>query len=180
GVAVPFYLLHPRLLRLERQMMFEAEGAARAECLMLLRHEVGHALQHAFVLQRRKEWQRTFGRSVPYPDYYRPDPMSKRFVTHLPGWYAQSHPAEDFAETFAVWLNPRSRWRAAYQGWPALKKLEYVERLIEELAQTPPPVRTRLRVESLSNLRVTLREHYRAKRMHYADEWPDFYDADLR
>lgn len=181
GIAVPFYLAHPRLMKLEEKQMLQVEGGTLSSCMKILRHEAGHAIDNAYRLHRRKDWRETFGLwSEPYPESYQPRPNSRKYVLHLDAWYAQSHPAEDFAETFAVWLNPRSRWRQEYQGWPALKKLEYVDRLMEELAQTPPPVRTRLRVESLSNLRVTLREHYRAKRMHYADEWPDFYDADLR
>ena len=76
-----------------------------------------------------------FGRSsTRYPSYYRPDPASRSFVQHLRLWYAQSHPDEDFAETFAVWLTPRSNWRKRYAGWPALKKLQYVDELMAEIA----------------------------------------------
>ena len=32
------------------------------------------------------------------------------------GAYAASHPEEDFAETFAVWLTPRSNWRQSFPG----------------------------------------------------------------
>ena len=107
GVALPFYLAHPKLMRLERSQMLEAEGATAESCMRLLRHELGHAIQHAFNLQRRREWQRRFGKaSTPYPDAYRPDPASRRYVHNLPAWYARSHPEEDFAETFAVWLRP--------------------------------------------------------------------------
>ncbi len=56
-------------------------------------------------------------------------PTRKSFVRHLPNWYAQAHPDEDFAETFAVWLGaPEREWRARYRGWKALEKLEYVRR----------------------------------------------------
>src|SRR5580765_556042 len=103
GIAAPFYLVHPRLLKLERAMMIEAEGSAREECLMILRHEAGHAVQHAWGLQRREGWRRTFGHpSRPYPTTYRPNPASQRFVQHLRQYYAQAHPHEDFAETLAV------------------------------------------------------------------------------
>ena len=78
-----------------------------------------------------RSWRATFGKaSRPYPDIYRPRPASRDFVLHLGHWYAQSHPTEDFAETFAVWLQPRARWRREYQGWPALRKLEYVDELM--------------------------------------------------
>src|ERR1041385_5679 len=164
GIAVPFYLVHPRLLRLERTMMFEAEGSSREECLMILRHEAAHAVQHAWRLQRKGVWRRTFGDpSRPYPTIYRPNPASQRYVQHLRQDYAQAHPHEDFAETFAVWLAPRSQWRRRYADWPALKKLERVDEMMRSLKGTAPPVRTRRRVEPLSQVSQTLREHYAAK-----------------
>ncbi len=181
GIAVPFYLTHPRLLRLERAMMIEAEGSSREECLMILRHEAGHALQHAWRLQRREGWRRTFGDpSRPYPTIYRPNPASQRHVQHLRQYYAQAHPHEDFAETFAVWLMPRSQWRRRYAGWPALKKLEWVDELMRELRGVTPPVRSRRRVEPLAELRQTLREHYAEKQRHQASHRPVVPDRDLQ
>ena len=107
GVAVPFYLAHPRLARLELNQMLEVEGGTKAWCMRILRHEVGHAIDHAYKLQRRRRRQKLFGKSsTPYPDTYSPRPYSKSFVLHLDLWYAQSHPDEDFAETFTVWLPP--------------------------------------------------------------------------
>ncbi len=181
GIAVPFYLVHPRLLRLERTMMIEAEGGSREECLMILRHEAGHAVQHAWRLQRREGWRRTFGDpSRPYPTIYRPNPASQRHVQHLRQYYAQAHPHEDLAETFAVWLAPRSKWRRRYAGWPALRKLEVVDELMRELRGTTPPVRTRRRVESLSQMNLTLREHYARKQAHQASDRPSIPDRDLQ
>lgn len=180
GVAIPFYLAHPRLMRLERSQMFEVEGGTEKECLKLLRHELGHALDHAYNLHRKRSWHRVFGKpSQPYPDVYRPHPASKRFVQHLDGWYAQSHPHEDFAETFAVWLKPRSNWRKRYRGWPALKKLEYLDELMAEVAGKRPAVRSRARPYSLPRLRHTLRTHYERKRSHYSAGYSDLYDRDL-
>ena len=181
GIAVPFYLVHPRLLRLERAMMIEAEGGTREECLMILRHEAGHAVQHAWRLQRRDGWRRTFGDpSRTYPTIYRPNPASQRHVQHLRQYYAQAHPHEDWAETFAVWLAPRSQWRRRYARWPALKKLEYVDELMRELRDQTPPVRTRRLVEPLSRLRQTLREHYAQKQAHQASDRPSIPDRDLQ
>ena len=132
GIAIPFYLTHPRLMKLEKKMMLDVEGGTWSECMAILRHEAGHAIQHGYQLQRRRRWQQLFGPSSKhYPRYYRPNPASRRYVQHLRLWYAQSHPDEDFAETFAVWLRPRSNWRTRYAGWPALKKLEYVDELME-------------------------------------------------
>ena len=121
-------MAHPRLMRLERNQMLEVEGGTKTWCMRILRHEAGHAIDTAYRLHRRKSYKSTFGNySDPYPEYYRPKPRSKKFVMHLEPWYAQSHPAEDFAETFAVWLMPRSRWRKKYEGWTALKKVELVD-----------------------------------------------------
>ena len=181
GIAIPFYLAHPRLMKLEQRQMLEVEGGTRESCLRILRHEAGHALDTAYRLHRRRQWQQMFGKaSTPYPEFYQPKPYSKNFVLHLDSWYAQSHPAEDFAETFAVWLRPASRWRQTYAGWPALKKLEYVEGAMTEVAGTPPLVRSRERIEPLSETRITLRQHYDRKRAHYATRYPEFYDRDLR
>jgi hypothetical protein len=181
GVAVPFYLAHPRLMRLEHKHMLEVEGGTRAGCLRILRHEVGHAVHHAFALHRRKRWQQLFGSSSrAYPDHYRPNPASRRHVLHLDYWYAQAHPDEDFAETFAVWLTPGSRWRRRYEGWPALRKLEYVDELMADLAGRTPRVRSRRRVEPLSQVRKTLRQYYDEKRERFGALTSNIYDEDLR
>ena len=181
GFAIPFYLAHKRLRRLEQRQFLDVEGASRADCLRIMRHEAGHALQHAYQLHRRRGWQEHFGKSsTRYPEYYRPNPASKRYVQHLRLWYAQSHPDEDFAETFAEWLRPRSDWRRRYKGWPALKKLEYVDHLMAHLAGTRPPVQTRRTVERLDRLRTTLLDHYSARRRKYTVAYPNIYDADLR
>jgi len=180
GIAIPFYLAHPRLERLERRQMFEVEGGTRASCLRILRHEAGHAIDNAYRLCRRRSWKTVFGDpSLPYPEHYKPRPNSHSFVQHLDMWYAQAHPAEDFAETFAVWLRPNSRWRSQYDGWPALKKLEYVDRLMNELACKKPQVVKRDRVDPIRSLRKTLREHYQEKKERYGIGYPTFYDRDL-
>ena len=181
GIAIPFYLAHPRLMRLERKMMADVEGGTVPECMRILRHETGHVVQHSYQLQRRRRWQQLFGRSsIRYPRYYRPNPASKNYVQHLRLWYAQSHPDEDFAETFAVWLRPRSNWRKRYEGWPALKKLEYVDELMAEIATQRPVLTGRLKVDPLSRLNRTLAEHYERKRAVYAVDPPTIYDRDLR
>jgi hypothetical protein len=131
--------------------------------MAIMRHEAAHAIQHAYRLDRRPAWRAHFGTSgTPYPDRYRPRRSSTRFVRHLPGWYAQSHPDEDFAETFAVWLRPGSRWRSRYARWPvALAKLTYVDALMHELRDVRPPVTTRARPLSVARSSLTLGEHYR-------------------
>ncbi len=180
GFAFPFYLAHPRLAKLERQQMLEVEGGTEKECLRIMRHETGHAIDNAFQLHGRRRYRELFGAFLQaYPDWYQPQPHSRDFVFHLPAWYAQSHPAEDFAETFAVWLTPGSRWRKAYKDWPALRKLEFVDEVMRELAGRDAPNRRRERVEDLSELEITLGEHYQKKRAHYSFHYPSDYDQQL-
>jgi hypothetical protein len=161
--------------------MLDVEGGTPEWCMRILRHEAGHAIDNAYKLRQRRRRQQIFGPSYKaYPEYYDPRPYSKSFVLHLDSWYAQSHPDEDFAETFAVWLNPASDWRERYRGWPALKKLEYMDLLMHDIAPKLPIVRTHRRVDPLPSLRKTLRQHYERKRRHYGLVYPDFYDRDLR
>jgi hypothetical protein len=181
GIAIPFYLAHPRLMRLERKMVLEVEGGSARECIRILRHEAGHVVQRAYGLHRRRRWQQLFGiAGKRYPDHYRPDPTSKRYVQHLRRWYAQCHPDEDFAETFAVWLTPRSSWRKKYADWPALKKLEYVDELMSELAGVKPAPKRRTEMDPMRELRMTLGEHYEAKRKRFAVDAPTIFDRDLK
>jgi hypothetical protein len=149
--------------------------------MRILRHEAGHVIQHSYRLNRRRRWQELFGRSsTRYPDFYRPNPASKNYVQHLRLWYAQSHPDEDFAETFAVWLRPRSDWRKRYEGWPVIRKLEYVDALMEEIAGDRPVLRDRHRIDPLGKLTQTLAEHYAEKQALYAMPTTTIYDRDLR
>jgi Putative zinc-binding metallo-peptidase len=181
GAAIPFYLAHPRLARLEQSQMLEVEGGTPEWCLRILRHEVGHAIENAYRLRRLKRRIQHFGRSSQkYPEDYAPRPYSKSYVTHLGYGYAQSHPDEDFAETFAVWLTPGSDWAERYAGWKALRKLHYVDELMRGLAGQRPKVTTRREVEPLRALRRTLREHYEARRGTYGVAEPERYDRDLR
>lgn len=180
GLAVPFFLAHPRLTALERRQMSYVEGGSPAECMRLLRHETGHAIDTAYGFFRRAGYRQLFGRTrSPYNSYYSPRPSSEAYVHNLARWYAQSHPSEDFAETFAVWLNPRSRWRQRYQGRPALDKLVYVDDLMREVGGRAPRRVIRERVESLPQLTETLSEHYVLKRRHYSFGRSKFYDSAL-
>jgi len=138
-IGIPFYLADRELARIEK----EANDLETArEIIMYLRHEAGHAFNYAYRLYQRPEWRDTFGPyRRRYSDDYRPVPFSREYVRHLPGWYAQKHPDEDFAATFAVWLTPKSDWRSRYRGWPALKKLRLVDRFARELSRKEPSVR---------------------------------------
>ena len=142
----------------------------------------GARLQVRVSLPRKKRWQQLFGQTSreETPDTYRPRPFSRSYVVHLEDWYAQSHPDEDFAETFAVWLTPGLDWRKRYAGWKALQKLEYVDELMRSLAGKPPVHTPEYRVGDYDCLNVKLKTYYARKRKLYEDTYPDFYDADLR
>jgi hypothetical protein len=169
AIGIPFYLAHPRLRALEFRMMFEVEGGTPSSCMKLLRHEAAHAIDHAYGLHRRADWQQTFGspRKRYSPYLYNVDPHSKHHVRNLPDNYAQCHPEEDFAETFAVWLNPGSQWRTRYRGWPAMRKLRYVDRVMGEISELAVPRRKPALHAETRSLRSTLQSYYRKKhRLH--------------
>ena len=135
-IGVPFYLADPRLEKIESAVN-DIEN--EREIMMYMRHEAGHAFNYAYELYKTDEWRELFGPfRRPYRDQYRFVPFSRNYVRHIAGWYAQKHPDEDFAETFAVWLTPRSNWREKYKNWPAIKKLRYVDRIGHELGDNPP------------------------------------------
>ncbi len=168
GIAIPFYLAHRRLMSIERRYMREVEGGNRNWLMRILRHEAGHAIDSAYRLRRRSRWRAVFGpASLPYPDTYRPRPGSRRFVQHLGAWYAQAHPTEDFAETFAVWLKPRSAWRREYLDWPAYAKLEFIDGLARDIGHAKPIVSDRSTIEDVGQETRTLREHYERKLARY-------------
>jgi len=180
GFAAPFYLAHRRLARLEERIMLEVEGGGLDQCMRLLRHETAHAIDHAYRLHWRKSWREVFGHaSEPYHSTYVPHLTSQDYVHNLDYFYSQSHPCEDFAETFSVWLQPRSSWRKRYKGWPALRKLEFVDALMKEIANKPPRVRSRARPDAVGGLRITLREHYRRKQTHYGSDYSSDHDEYL-
>ncbi len=181
-IAIPFYLAHPRLKQLELRQMLDVEGGTQESCEKILRHECGHAIDNAYRFSRRRAWHAIFQPANPDNEAYnyRPRPHSKSFVRHLPNWYAQAHPDEDFAETFAVWLgSPPEEWRARYKGWKALEKLEYVDKLMKEARKKPPLVTKGRRFSDVQKLRKTLAMHYAKRRKQWAEDFPDFYDADL-
>jgi hypothetical protein len=182
AIFVPFFLVNDRLRALEKKMMLEVEGETPEWFMKLMRHEAAHAYSYAYRLQRKKKWQQLFGRTSREgtPDTYRPRPFSRSYVVHLEDWYAQAHPDEDFAETFAVWLTPGLDWRTPYAGTKALRKLEYIDELMRSLAGKPPLHAPKYRVAEYNCLNVTLKTYYARKRKLYADAYPDFYDADLR
>ncbi|MBU6375790.1 MAG: putative zinc-binding metallopeptidase [Bdellovibrionales bacterium] len=183
AISIPFYLAHPRLMTLERKMMLEVEGGTSEWCEKLLRHEAGHCFDHAYGFSKTRKWRRLFGSpSQEYaPENYRPKPYSRSYVRHLPNWYAQAHPDEDFAETFAVWLASDKNWRSEYSKWPvALEKLEYIDEQVRLSAGKPWVVPGKNLPFSATRMSTTLENYYAKRKREHADEYPDFYDEDLR
>jgi hypothetical protein len=180
-IGIPFYLAHPRLRQLEKRLMYEVEGGTERSCRKLLRHECGHALNYAYNLYRRTRWRELFGRfSATYSDTYDYQPYSRRFVTNLRDNYAQCHPEEDFAETFAVWLNPAGGWEEKYKGWPALKKLHYLGRLMKDIGSRPPVVTvTGQPPFAASRMTSTLAAFYERRRRILGSAFQGFYDDSL-
>lgn len=183
AIAIPFYLAHPRLKQLELKQMLEVEGGTPEDCDKLMAHECGHAIDHAYGFSKRPKWREVFGdpHTEYHPETYKPRPYSRAFVRHLPNWYAQAHPDEDFAETFAVWLSSTpDRWRQQYAGWKALEKLEYIEKIMNEARKKPPRVKGGRVIADASKMKKTLAKHYASRRKLWSADYPDFYDADLR
>jgi len=181
-VGIPFYLAHPRLKKLEKKMILEVEGGTKEEFLKLLRHEIGHAYNYAYRLYKKRKWKEIFGSfDEEYPETYIPRPYSKKYVRHIENCYAQYHPDEDFAETFAVWLTPESNWREHYKGWKgALRKLEYVDELMSNIKGKKPLYTSSKRYWSAEKSKQKLGFYYKKKRREYAEDLPGFFDPDLK
>lgn len=183
-IGIPFYLADKRLLRIEEEQTGEIESDQLI--MMLLRHETGHAINYAYRVYDDPAWAQTFGQfSKPYRDSFRPNPFSRQFVRHIVHHqygrtYAQKHPDEDFAETFAVWLTPRSNWRRHYRHWPALRKLQYVDALMKRLRQQPPR-RTRGELcTPIPEMNMLLVEHYGQRAERYREAAQGYVDDKLR
>jgi hypothetical protein len=125
---------------------------------------MGHVMNYAYKLYDQEAWVKQFGSiTQPYREDYRPQPFSRRFVRHLPGWYAQKHPDEDWSETFAVWMTPGRDWHADYAQWPtALAKLEFCARTMAECAGREPLVTATERDEDVGELDYSLQEYYKS------------------
>ena len=158
-IGIPFYLADPKLARLEREMN---DLEDEREIMMYMRHEAGHAFNYAYRLFASPEWRTLFGPyNRRYRDHYRPVPFSRKYVRHIAGWYAQKHPDEDFAETFAVWLTPRSNWRRKYKLWPAIHKLRYVDRTVRSVRDRDPVVSTGDFDITVEDMKLTVAQFYR-------------------
>lgn len=162
AIGIPFYLADDALLRVQRRRGGMIEGEDDEDILRYLRHEMGHVVNYAYRLYATEEWTQLFGPMArPYVEEYKVLPFSTDFVRHLPGGYAQKHPDEDWAETFAVWMTDTAAWRELYaDSAGALAKLEYCARTLEQLREREPVViDTKLDYEA-KDIRATVQEFY--------------------
>jgi hypothetical protein len=161
GFALPFYLFNKKLMAIQKQQMGYIEGSSEKRILMLMRHELGHAIDNAFALRRNKQRQFIFGSSkLAYPDSYSPQKYSTQFVKYLGEGYAQSHPDEDFAETFAYWLDPQKKWQSKKLSKIVKMKLEFMDGLIKSLEGKQPVLRNKFNIDSVYKNKLTLKNYY--------------------
>jgi Putative zinc-binding metallo-peptidase len=178
SIAIPFYLVRLDLTDFHAERGGLVEGGGPSDILRYLRHEMGHVVNYAYRLYESPEWIGQFGDiNLPYEEEYRPKPFSPQYVDHLPGWYAQKHPDEDWAETFAVWMTPGLNWRERYTHRAALAKLDYCERIMAELRDREPLTTAEDPDEDVGSLDSTLDEHYRAYALDKMNISADLNDA---
>jgi hypothetical protein len=183
-IGMPFYLVNKYLARIEEEQTGEVEDDQMV--MMFLRHESGHAVNYAYRLWENEGWTDIFGPfTKPYRDQFSPQPFSRQFVRHLAHHrhgrtYAQKHPDEDFAETFAVWLTPRSSWRRKYRTWPALRKLIFVDKLMGSISGELPKVTDGERLEPIEEMDTLLAEHYGQRAERYRAAAQGYVDDKLR
>jgi len=139
-------------------------------------------VNYAYRLYEQEEWIKLFGSMTqPYLDEYRPQPFSQRYVWHLPGWYAQKHPDEDWSETFAVWMTPALAWHETYAHWPeALAKLEYCDRTMTTINDRDPVVAATEHDEDVSSLTASLEDYYHVETAAEDEPLPPGMDGALR
>lgn len=179
-IGVPFYLADEKLARIQNEILEGIEGQSDEEFLMYLRHEAGHAFNYAHKLYESEKWHELFGPySRPYLEEFEPNPFSRKFVRHIAGWYAQKHPDEDFAETFAVWLTPNSNWQEVYKDWGCYEKLLYVDMIVREVGATEPLISGEVYDVNSEALDYSLAEYNELYSPRMV-EVPDYFAADLK
>lgn len=144
NVGIPFYMVDSELEELNRIVGSEKYKVLEDHQIKaLLRHECGHAFFYAYEIEKNKTANRLFESfdSKPIP-LKRTDPKSPDYVDYLGLWgaasvgYSQTHPEEDFSDTFGAWLDP-SENKYSFHG-KALKKLEFMEKLTHKYAGKKP------------------------------------------
>lgn len=181
-MGIPFCLANHRLRQIEKKIMLDVEGGTEKKFMKLIRHECGHAINYAYQLYKKTRWRELFGRfSDLYANSYYYYPYSRKYVIHLQNNYAQSHPDDDFAETFAVWLAPESKWQEKYKGWPVMNKLHYIDSLMKKIGDSPALVTAKGEMPwSAARMTSTLASHYERKKRELGTEFQGYYDDSLK
>ena len=183
GIAIPFYLAHPRLSRLEQSQMLEVEGGTPEWCLRILRHEVGHAIENAYRLRSAAAGSELFGLSLTeaLPRALHPQALQQE-LRPSPRLLVRAEPSRrGLRRDLRGLAHPRFRLGAALPGLDGAAEARVRGRAHEgDRPASRPWSPRRERVEPLSSLRKTLREHYERRRGRYGVDEPDFYDRDLQ
>ena len=173
----------------QTRLALTGESHSESDLKWLVRHEAGHAFCYSHRLYRLPRFRNVFNvrghffRTYPAHDRYRVNPWSRDFVNPDGAHYAQKHPDDDFAETFATWLDPRSSWKRVYAYKPgALRKLTYVGELVAEYGRRRPAIKNNpenlhLPVESL---RTTVGRFFGVKAAELRRRAPGYIDPDLK
>lgn len=142
GIAVPFYLFNKTLIKMEKEIIGRVEGESYEHLIKLLRHETGHAFENLYGTRSHSLRKMVFGSSYSqaYPSSYKPRIFSGKYVNHLGDGYAQSHPDEDFAETFATWLAlPKKQWQQKFKNKKYIfQKLKAIDQIALECREKSP------------------------------------------
>lgn len=139
-IGIPFYLAHPDLQELDRLV-----GSQKGQILTeghiksILRHECGHAFFYTYEVYKKNKALKIFGdfdsRSISLQNIV---PDSDDYVDYLArcgtasAGYSQTHPEEDFADTFGACVDPNFK-KTSVQGM-AVKKLDYAKDLMQKYA----------------------------------------------
>ncbi|MBI3097755.1 MAG: hypothetical protein HYY93_05830 [Planctomycetes bacterium] len=188
NIGIAFWDASEPLRRLVKSLRGDWNTAD--DVMWLLRHETGHAFCYSYKLYQDREFRRLFRvkghffHTYPEHDRYlhRCNPWSRDFVNPSGDHYAQKHPDDDFAETFAVWLDPHSHWRMTYAHKPgALRKLEYVNRVVADRGRAEPEVPSDRRALHLpvDEMTATVGEFLRASGRQFQRQAQTFFDRDL-
>jgi hypothetical protein len=60
-----------------------------------------------------------------------------------------------------VWLTPRSNWRVRYKGWPAFRKLRYVDAVVRRVRDQEPVVPSEILDVTVEDMKLTVEQFYR-------------------
>lgn len=165
GIALPFYLFSKDLMSLEKKKIGYVEGGTAKSFKKYLRHELGHVIDNIYDLRNCPKRKKLFGDSaIKYPSSYKPRIYSRNFISYLEKGYGQSHPDEDFAETFAYWLDPNKRLSVKRYSSLAIKKIDYFNELFLEKKKPKKQVISNETIDHYKECDQFLSNYYRKRR----------------